>query len=101
MSEQQFDLLLLVVNTLLPSQCLNLLLKIPMHIRLMKRLEYLIQKQGQVASTTVFQSAIPVIVWWGKSGASWNDQDGCGVVPEMESIWDAHMKVNVSFCIPY
>lgn len=72
-----------------------------MHIRLMKRLEYLTQKQGQGASTTVFQSAIPVIVWWGKSGAPWNDQDGCGVVPEMERVWDAHMKVKVSLCIPY
>ena len=35
--------------------------------------------------------------WRGKSGVHWDDEGGCCIGPETENVWDAHLRVLVSF----
>ena len=35
-------------------------------------------------------------VWRGKSGVHWDSKDGCGIVLEMEKVWQEHLKGGVS-----
>ena len=35
-------------------------------------------------------------VWRGKSGVHWDNEDGCGIVPEMEKVWQEHLEGGVS-----
>ena len=35
--------------------------------------------------------------WKGKSGVHWDDKGGCYIGPETENVWDAHLRVSVSF----
>ena len=35
--------------------------------------------------------------WKGKSGVHWDDKGGCCIGPETENVWDAHLRVSVSF----
>ena len=38
-------------------------------------------------------------VWRGKSGVHWDNEDGCGIVPETEKVWQEHLNGGVSMIL--
>ena len=46
--------------------------------------------------TDFIQAYTAINVWRGKSEVHWDNTDGCGIMPEIEKVWQEHLEGGVS-----